>query len=145
MQVRKKMKRMCNIRENSAHCLHTFCYQIELDATGVEVAPKNIVRVLFHQNSRYDVEHILQNLYSLTLDTFGKQIADTMLDEKELKKFRPITKMKYHTHNHYYNYPPILKADQIHHNSKMQLIGKQHFTMEHISMLPRAKIHKHPR
>ena len=55
---------------------------------GVEVAPKNIVRVLFHQNSRYDVEHILQNLYSLTLDTFGKQIADIMLDEKELKKIQ---------------------------------------------------------
>ena len=33
---------------------------------GVEVAPKNIVRVLFKHGDRYDAEHILQNLYSMT-------------------------------------------------------------------------------
>ena len=31
--------------------------------TGVEVAPKKVVRVLFQKNSRYDLEHIIQNIY----------------------------------------------------------------------------------
>lgn len=56
--------------------------------TGVEVAPKNVVRIMFNQNDRYDVEYILQNLYSMTEEKFGKEITSTLLDETELKKLR---------------------------------------------------------
>ena len=55
---------------------------------GVEVAPKNVVRILFNEDDRYDVEHIIQNLFAMTVEKFGKDLAQEMLNESELQKIQ---------------------------------------------------------
>ena len=67
-------------------CFTPFC--VKRVILGVEVAPKNIIRVLFKQDDRYDVEHILQNLYQMTVEKFGQARTNTILDEQELQKLK---------------------------------------------------------
>ena len=56
--------------------------------TGVEVAPKKVVRILFHQQHRYDVENIIQNLFKVTSEHFGYDLTSSMLDENALQKLQ---------------------------------------------------------
>ena len=56
--------------------------------TGVETAPKNLLRVLCEKNDRYEVERAMHQLYEQTVATFGQEIADTMLDKAALRKIK---------------------------------------------------------
>ena len=53
---------------------------------GVEIAPDDVVRVLFHTDHVAEVTHAIHNLYKLAETVFGKDIAELMLDRENLQK-----------------------------------------------------------
>ena len=55
---------------------------------GVEVAPKNVVRILYHKDDRYDVENIITHLFEHTVKMFGAPIASTLLNEQDCSKHK---------------------------------------------------------
>ena len=48
--------------------------------TGVEVAPNDIVRVIFRKEHRDEVVEVLRNIYTHVLENFGEEIAQKLLD-----------------------------------------------------------------
>ena len=110
---------------------------------GVEVAPKNIVRVLFKHGDRYDAEHILQNLYSMTEEKFGKSIAQSMLDENALKKVRSNYKDEISHSQTLLQFLLSPRADQIRHNLLKLRIENLLFIMALTSTSLKEKTRKH--
>lgn len=53
---------------------------------GVEVAPDDIVRVLFETTDADKVKQAIHNLYPHIVETFGEDIAATLIDENSLKR-----------------------------------------------------------
>ena len=47
---------------------------------GVEVAPNDIVRVIFRKENKDEVVKVLRNIYTHVLENFGEDIAKTLLD-----------------------------------------------------------------
>ena len=48
--------------------------------TGVEVAPNDIVRVIFKKEHRDEVVEVLRNIYTHVLENFGEEISQKLLD-----------------------------------------------------------------
>ena len=53
---------------------------------GVEVAPDDVVRVLFHKDDADEVKDAIHNLYPHVVDTFGEELAKQMINEESLKR-----------------------------------------------------------
>ena len=53
---------------------------------GVEVAPDDVVRVLFHESDAEAVKDAIHNLYPHVVETFGNDLASNMIDETSLKR-----------------------------------------------------------
>ena len=53
---------------------------------GVEVAPDDVVRILFEKDDADDVKQAIHNLYPHIVDTFGTTLAAEMVDENSLQR-----------------------------------------------------------
>ena len=51
--------------------------------TGVELAPNNLVRILYQKNDRFDAEYIVQNLFAETEKAFGSDITSSLLNKND--------------------------------------------------------------
>ena len=95
------------IKVNGATTLHTingetfnfqdWLYNTTIDQErvikGVEVAPDNVVRVLFHKDDAEKVKHVIHNLYSHAEDVFGPTLTATMLDKANLERAKSSSDM----------------------------------------------------
>ena len=53
---------------------------------GVQVAPDDVVHVLFQKEDADAVKNAIHNLYPHVVDTFGEDLATYMLDEESLRR-----------------------------------------------------------
>ena len=60
---------------------------------GVEVAPDDGVRVLFHKDDADTVKHAIHNLYEHAEDFFGQSLTATMLDKINLQRAKSSSDM----------------------------------------------------
>ena len=53
---------------------------------GVEVAPDDIVRILFHKKDGDIVREVIHNLYEYAVEVFGEDLTEQMISAEELQR-----------------------------------------------------------